>query len=98
MLACRTAVRLRSPAILCTAAIIAFASAPASATVLITDDHGGPMGAYLQRFASIRDSEEHVVIEGQCLSACTMVLAIVPSDRICLTTNAMFGFHAAISS
>jgi hypothetical protein len=98
MLACTTAVQFRTSAILCTAAIIAFASAPASATVLIADDHGGPMGAYLQRYASIRDSGERVIIDGQCLSACTMVLAIVPSDKICLTPNATFGFHAAISS
>jgi len=70
----------------------------ASAMVRIADDSGGPMGAYLERFASIRDSREHVIIDGFCLSACTLVLAMIPPDRICLTPKAVFGFHAASSS
>jgi hypothetical protein len=67
------------------------------ATVLIRDDAGGPVGGYMQRYASIRDSGEDVVIEGQCLSVCTLVLALVPQERICLTPNAVFGFHAAVT-
>jgi hypothetical protein len=55
------------------------------------------MGTYLQRFASIRDSGERVIIDGECLSACTLVLALVPRNRICLTPNATFGFHAAVA-
>ena len=70
----------------------------ASATVLITDDAGGALGAYLERYASIRDSGERVIIDGSCLSACTLVLALIPPERICLTQNAIFGFHAASSS
>lgn len=70
----------------------------ASAMVRIADDSGGPMGAYLERFASIRNSREQVIIDGFCLSACTLVLAMIPRDRICLTPKAVFGFHAASSS
>src|SRR2546430_12063950 len=36
-----------------------------------------------------------VVIAGTCVSACTMVLGLVPTDRICATSNAVLGFHAA---
>jgi hypothetical protein len=36
-----------------------------------------------------------VVIDGACLSACTLVLGIVPRNRICVTRRAMLGFHAA---
>ena len=36
-----------------------------------------------------------VVIDGNCLSACTLVLGLVPNDRICATPRARFGFHAA---
>jgi len=32
-----------------------------------------------------------------CLSACTLVLSIVPGERICVTKRAVFGFHAARS-
>jgi hypothetical protein len=30
-----------------------------------------------------------------CSSACTLVLGIVPHERICVTQNAQLGFHAA---
>lgn len=71
---------------------------PAFAAILITDDSGGSVGAYIEKYASIRDSAERVIVDGSCLSACTLVLALVPPERICLTQNAVFGFHAASSS
>ncbi len=37
------------------------------------------------------------MIDGPCLSACTLVLSIVPSNRICVTRRAVLGFHAARS-
>jgi hypothetical protein len=37
------------------------------------------------------------VIDGPCLSACTLVLSIVPEERICVTKRAVLGFHAARS-
>lgn len=61
----------------------------------ITDDHGGNIGAYWSRYKALRDTKARVIIDGICSSACTMVLGIVPSDRICVTKNAVLGFHAA---
>ena len=68
---------------------------PASATVVISDDIGGKMRDYTTHFRQVRDSGEPVVIAGTCVSACTMVLGLIPSDRICVTPNAVLGFHAA---
>src|SRR6266436_5003664 len=67
----------------------------ASATVIISDDIGGKMRDYTTHFQQVRNSSEPVVISGTCISACTMVLGFVPSDRICATQNAVLGFHAA---
>ena len=67
----------------------------ASATVIISDDVGGKMKDYTTHFQQVRNSGEPVVISGTCVSACTMVLGFVPSDRICATPNAVLGFHAA---
>src|SRR5260370_7477251 len=67
----------------------------ASATVVISDDVGGKMRDHTTHFQQVRDSGEPVVIAGTCVSACTMVLGFVPSDRICATHNAVLGFHAA---
>ncbi len=67
----------------------------ASATMIISDDIGGKMRDYTTRFQQMRDSGEPVIVAGTCVSACTMVLGFVPSDRICVTQNAVFGFHSA---
>ena len=32
---------------------------------------------------------------GPCLSACTLVLGVIPRERICVTRRARLGFHAA---
>jgi hypothetical protein len=68
---------------------------PASATIRIAGDAGGQLGAYIQRHEAMRQSGERVVIDGPCLSACTMVLGALPRNRICITSRAVLGFHAA---
>ena len=55
---------------------------------------GGPLGEYLLVFAAIRDAGERVMIDGSCFSACTLVTALIPRDKICITERAMLGFHA----
>src|SRR6478672_1918433 len=77
------------------AAIAALTVTSAAATMRIAEDRGGQIGQYLQAFASVRSSGESVVIDGNCLSACTLVLGVVPRERICATSRARFGFHAA---
>ena len=67
----------------------------ASATMRISDDIGGRIGAYVDQYSQVRNSGERVVIDGACLSACTLVLGIVPRNRICVTRRATLGFHAA---
>jgi hypothetical protein len=77
-------------------AFLALAGVHASnATVRISNDRGGRIGQYLDKFNAIRASGESVVIDGICLSACTMVLGIVPQDKICVTSRASLGFHNA---
>lgn len=75
----------------------AFVALPAQAEVRILSSPGGEVGPFLDLFEKVRDSGERVVIDGPCLSACTLVLSIVPSERICVTRRAVFGFHAARS-
>jgi hypothetical protein len=77
------------------AILIALLSKTAVAVVRITDDRGGNIGAYWSRYMALRDAGEQFVIDGTCSSACTLVLGIVPHDRICVTPNAVLGFHAA---
>ena len=80
---------------LLTAAIF-FASVEAShAAVRIADDRGGRVGEYLDKYGQLRASGQAVMIDGLCASACTIVLGAISHDKICVTSNATLGFHAA---
>ncbi len=67
----------------------------AAADYRITRDHGGYVEDYKTKYAKIRDRGERVIIDGICNSACTLVLGIVPLNRICVTPKASLGFHQA---
>jgi len=58
-------------------------------------DPGGQIGPYLEKLQSLRNSGQNVIIDGSCLSACTMVLGVIPRDRLCVTARARLGFHSA---
>lgn len=72
-------------------------AAPASAEVRILSSPGGQVGTFIDLFESVRESGERVVIDGPCFSACTLVLAAIPNDHICVTRRAVLGFHGARS-
>lgn len=71
------------------------AAAPAHALLHITRDHGGYVEQYKAKYERVRDSGQRVVIDGICNSACTLVLGIVPLNKICVTPRASLGFHEA---
>jgi hypothetical protein len=73
------------------------AAAPVHAEVRILASPGGQVGPFLELFDRVNASGERVVIDGPCLSACTLVLMTVPRERICVTRRAVLGFHAARS-
>ena len=83
--------------VLLAVALWAFATLFARAEVRILASPGGQVGPFIDLFDEVRASGERVVIDGPCLSACTLVLSVVPHDRICVTRRAVLGFHAARS-
>ena len=83
--------------VLLAAVVAALVLPPARAEVRILASPGGQVGPFLDLFERVRASGERVVIDGPCLSACTLVLSMVPNDRICVTRRAVLGFHAARS-
>jgi len=76
-------------------AVLASICTPAAADYRVTRDHGGLVEEYKAKYARMRDRVERVVIDGICNSACTLVLGIVPLNRICVTPRARLGFHEA---
>jgi hypothetical protein len=78
------------------AAVLLLAGVGAShAVVRIAEDRGGRIGTYVDKYQGLRSSGETVIIDGLCASACTIVLGAVPHHKICVTSHASLGFHAA---
>jgi hypothetical protein len=75
--------------------VLLLAATAAQADLRITRDTGGYIDQYKTKYERIRDRGGRVVIDGVCNSACTMVLGIVPRERICVTPRASLGFHKA---
>ena len=61
---------------------------------ILSSSGGGVAASYADFFRQVRKSGKRVVIDGPCESACTLVLNIVPRNRICVTRRAVLGFHA----
>jgi len=81
--------------VLLAAALLLAGMRASYAVVRIADDRGGRIGTYLDKYHGLRASGETVVIDGFCASACTIVLGMVPRDKICVTSRANLAFHAA---
>ena len=80
---------------LAAAMLLTMAILPAGSAVRLSDDPGGQIGPYLDKYRALRQSGERVEIDGLCASACTMLLGSIPSDRICVTPRAVLEFHSA---
>jgi hypothetical protein len=69
--------------------------ATAAAEVRIANDPGGEVSSYVRKYQAMRAAGERMVIDGPCLSACTLFTGIIPRDHVCVTERAALGFHAA---
>jgi hypothetical protein len=75
--------------------VTSFWADAASANVRIVNDPGGEVSSYVLKFKQVRATGERIIIDGPCLSACTLLTGIVPRNRVCVTKRAVLGFHAA---
>ena len=64
-------------------------------TIHVTNDRGGLIVAYEARYRAAAARGDRFVIDGNCLSACTMAIGIFDSKHICATPRAVLGFHSA---
>jgi hypothetical protein len=83
------------------AVLVATATAAATTSfaqeVRILSSSGGPVAPFVEIFERVRTSGARVAIDGPCYSACTLILSMLPRDRICVTRRAVLGFHGARS-
>lgn len=62
-------------------------------TKMLWAEPGGEVFEHIDRYSRWRLEGNKVVIDGFCISACTLVLTLVPD--VCATKWARFGFHSA---
>jgi hypothetical protein len=67
----------------------------APAAQRITFDPGGNIMTFIDRYNGWRVSGERVVIDGMCISACTMITGLLPTENVCVTPFARLAFHSA---
>lgn len=65
--------------------------------VRITFSPGGSIFEFIQHFIKLRESGAFIVIDGACISACTMILGLIDDDHVCVTGRAFLAFHSARS-
>ena len=71
------------------------ARSPAKTKTVLYNEPGGIIQDHVKRWQALAASEDDVEIRGPCVSACTLIMAFVPSDRICLGEAASLQFHMA---
>jgi hypothetical protein len=70
------------------------APVPLPKTVLYQEP-GGIIPDHVRRWQDLAASGDEVEIRGKCFSACTLIMAYVPSERICFGDSASLTFHLA---
>lgn len=63
--------------------------------VVITNSWGGSLMEFYDKYSDYRKNGTEVVIDGVCISACTLVLGSIPPENLCSTPRGIFGFHSA---
>lgn len=76
-------------------AALLVACSPAFAALRISFDPGGRLSDYIDKYIMLRDAEAKIIIDGMCISACTLIVGIMPDDSVCVTSNARLVFHSA---
>lgn len=64
-------------------------------TVTITWDGGGKLSDFVVKYNAMRQEGKRLVIDGPCISACTLALGLIPPSHMCVTPYAKIGIHSA---
>lgn len=77
-------------------ALFSFVST-ADAAIRIKYDGGGNVAEFIEKYERDARSGAQYIIDGPCLSACTLFLTILPPEKVCITERGTLGFHSATS-
>jgi hypothetical protein len=64
-------------------------------TTVLQHEPGGIIVEHINRWRQLAQSGDDVEIRGPCFSACTLIVAYVPKERLCFGDYASLQFHLA---
>jgi hypothetical protein len=64
-------------------------------TMRIMYSPGGEVDAFIKKFNTARRDNTLVILDGQCISACTLSASLIKPERVCVTPFAQLVFHSA---
>src|SRR5262249_42733670 len=73
----------------------AFGRAVERPKTVLYSEQGGSVVEHWQRWLKLAGSGNDVEIRGACVSACTLIMAHISSDMLCLGESASLQFHPA---
>lgn len=68
---------------------------PQTTPLVITFDPGGSIMDFIAKYEDLAKSRTPVVVKGECISACTLMIGLLNPAQVCVTPDAMFAFHSA---
>jgi len=75
----------------------ALASGRSVPRLTISFDRGGSVFEYIQKYNGYREGGVYIRVTDICLSACTPITGLVQNDHVCVSDQALFGFHSAFT-
>ena len=77
--------------------ILAMIKPPPLAPVVIDGGKGGNISEHQAKFWALKQQGASVKMYAGCWSACTLITAYIPKDRLCFAEGAFMAFHSAQS-
>jgi hypothetical protein len=77
------------------APIVPAALAPPLEPVVLNGGRGGRVHEHQSRFWALKQQGAPVEMRGGCYSACTLITAFIPKDRLCFGEGSFLAFHMA---
>ena len=63
--------------------------------MVIRNDRGGYINRFIFKYKRWAREHKRVTVDGYCASSCTMVIGMIPSQDLCVTPRAIWGFHGS---
>lgn len=67
---------------------------PALSAKKIMFNPGGSLMEFIEHFNEDREAESKYVIDGLCISACTMITGLIEDENVCTTKRGVLAFHS----